>query len=56
VFIITLMIGLIGFYRVAESSAFESYRTADVTQLLGSGACFGVTLTGVMCRLLRPGD
>jgi len=53
-FIIPLMIGLLGCHRVAQSAQFESYRTVDVVQLLGSGACFGAALTGVMFTLLRP--
>ena len=44
VFIIPLMIGLHGCYRVMQSPQFESYRTVDVAQLLGSGACFGAAL------------
>lgn len=54
VFIIPLLIGLLGFYRVTQSPQFESYRTVDVVQLLGSGACFGAALTGLMFILLRP--
>jgi hypothetical protein len=53
-FIIPLMIGLSGLYRVTQSASFESYRTVDVIQLLVSGAGFGVALTGVMFTLLRP--
>jgi hypothetical protein len=53
-FIIPLLIGLLGFYRVTQRPQFESYRTVDVVQLLGSGACFGATLTGLMVILLRP--
>ena len=37
VFIISLYIGLLGFYRVTQSPQFESYRTVDVAQLLGFG-------------------
>jgi hypothetical protein len=54
VLIIPLIIGLVGFSRVTESPQFESYRTMDVVQLLGSGFCFGVVLTGLMFMLLRP--
>jgi hypothetical protein len=52
--IIPLLIGLLGFYRLAESPQFESYRTVDVIQLVATGACIGVALTGLMVRLLRP--
>jgi hypothetical protein len=53
-FIIPLMVGLLGFNRVTQSPQFESYPTVDVVQLLGSGACFGATLTGLIFILLRP--
>ena len=49
-----LMIGLFGFYRVAQGPQFESYRSLDVAQLLVSGAGFGVALVILMFTLLRP--
>ena len=49
--IIPLMIGLAGFYRVTQSPSFEFYRAVDVVQLLGSGACFGAVIVGVILRL-----
>ena len=52
--ILLLFFGLNGFYRVTQSPQFESYRTLDVIQLVVSGACFGVLLTGLFVRLLRP--
>jgi hypothetical protein len=54
VWIIPLLVGLLGFYRVTQSPQFESYRTVDVVQLLVSGACLGVVLTGAMLMLLQP--
>jgi hypothetical protein len=57
VFIILLLFfGLTGLYRVMQSPQFESYRTMHVVQLLGSGACFGAALTGLMVVLLRPNE
>ena len=53
-FVIPLLIGLLGVYRVMEGPQIESYRTVDVVQLLGSGACFGAALTGLIVILLRP--
>jgi hypothetical protein len=53
VLIIPLIVGLLGFSRVTKSPQFESYRTMDVVQLIGSGFCFGVVLTGMMFMLLR---
>jgi hypothetical protein len=52
--IIALFFGLLGFYRVAQSPHFESYRTMDVVQLLVSGAGFGVALVGLVLWLVRP--
>jgi len=49
-----LFIGLMGFYRVADSPEFASYRTMHVVQLLISGASFGAVLTSVMFSLIRP--
>jgi hypothetical protein len=54
VWIIPLFVGLLGLYRVMQSPQFESYRTVDVVQLLGSGACFGAALAGLIVMLLRP--
>lgn len=53
-FIIPLLIGLLGFYRVTQSPQFESYRTMDVMQLLVSGAGFGAALVLLMVSILRP--
>jgi hypothetical protein len=50
-FIIALIVGLAGFVRVAQSPSFEFYRTVDVVQLLGSGACFGAAMVGVILLL-----
>ena len=52
--IMPLLIGLLGFYRVAQSPHFESYRTVDVIQLVASGACFGAALAALIFWLVRP--
>jgi hypothetical protein len=56
VWIIPLLIGFAGFYRVTQSPNFEMYRAVDIVQLLGSGVCFGATLVGMifMLRGVRP--
>jgi hypothetical protein len=54
VFIIPLVIALLGFSRVTQSPQFESYRTVDVVQLLGSGTCIGAAMVGLILWLLRP--
>lgn len=51
--IIPLMIAFAGFYRVTQSPSFGMYRTVDVVQLLGSGACFGAAMVGVIMSVLR---
>ena len=51
VLIIPLVVGLAGFARVMQSPSFESYRTVDIVQLLGSGVCFGVVMVGVILLL-----
>jgi len=43
-----LMLGMLGFYRVATNARFESYHRLDVAQLLISGASFGIALTGLI--------
>ena len=47
IWIIPLFVGQGGLHRVMDSPRFESYRTSDVVQLLGSGACSGASLAGV---------
>ena len=56
VWIVPLLIGLAGFYRVTQSPSFGLYRAVDIVQLLGSGVCFGATMVGVifMLRGSRP--
>ena len=54
VWIVPLLIGLLGLYRVMQSPQFESYRTMDVVQLVVSGACFGAAMAGLLVMLLRP--
>jgi hypothetical protein len=56
IWLIPLMIGLAGFYRVTQSPSFALYRTVDVVQLVSSGICFGAVMVGVilMLRGKRP--
>jgi hypothetical protein len=53
VFITVLIVGLAGFYRVTQSPSFELYRTVDIVQLLGSGACFGASMVGLVIAATR---
>jgi len=54
VWMIPLLIGLAGFYRVTQSPHFELYRAVDIVQLMGSGVCFGATMVGVIFMLRGP--
>jgi hypothetical protein len=51
IWLIPLVIGLLGLSRVTQGPNFGMYRTVDVVQLLGSGACFGAVMVGVISRL-----
>ena len=51
--IIPLMIAFAGLNRVTQSPSYHLYRTVDVVQLLGSGACFGAVMTALITRIIR---
>ena len=51
VWIVPVLVGLAGFYRVMQSPTFAAYRAVDVVQLLGSGVCFGAAMVGIIFRL-----
>ncbi len=42
------IIGMIGLFSLIERPRFAAIHTVDVLQLLASGACFGVALTGLL--------
>jgi hypothetical protein len=48
VWIVPLLAALIGFYRVTQSPSFPMYRTVDLVQLIGCGACIGAAMVGVI--------
>ena len=52
--IVPMVIGLSGLYRVTQSPMFGIYRAVDIVQLLASGACLGATLVGVIFMLWKP--
>jgi hypothetical protein len=56
IWLVPLLIGFAGFYRVMQGVSFATYRTVDVVQLLGSGVCFGAAMVGIifMVRGARP--
>ena len=51
--VICVVVGMAGLNRVMSSPAYAAYRGVDVSQLLGSGACFGVAMTGIIFTLVR---
>jgi hypothetical protein len=51
IWIILLLFALTGFYGVTQRPSFEMYRTVDVVQLVGSGACFGATMVGIIISI-----
>lgn len=51
--IIPLMIAFAGLNRVTQSPSYHLYSTVDVVQLVGSGACFGAVLAGLISWLVR---
>ena len=53
ILVILLLIALAGFHRVTQSPSFGLYRTVDIVQLTGSGACVGAVMVGVIMRVLR---
>lgn len=42
------LVGMIGLFTLMERPRFAAIHTVDVVQLLASGACFGVALTGLI--------
>lgn len=55
IWIIPLLTGFAGFYRVTQSPTFGMYRTVDIVQLLGSGVCFGAVMVGAILSVLWHG-
>jgi hypothetical protein len=55
VWILPLLVGGVGVYRVTQSPSYQLYRAVDIVQLLGSGVCFGAAMAGIifMLRAMR---
>ena len=51
--LVCVIVGIAGLNRVMSSPAYAVYRGVDVVQLLGSGACFGVAMMGVIFTLVK---
>ncbi len=53
IWIAPIIIAILGFSRVSQSPQFETYRTVDVVQLVGSGVGLGAALVGIVMSLKR---
>lgn len=51
---VPLFIGLGGFFDLTQRPRFASFHSVDVVQLLASGMCFGIALTGLIEFLRKP--
>jgi hypothetical protein len=49
-----IIIGSVGLVNLMHQPRFEAYRTVDVVQLLGTGACYGVALFALVLLLRGP--
>lgn len=54
VIFILIIIGSIGLMNLMHQPRFETYRTVDVVQLLGSGMCYGVALVAIIMLIRGP--
>ena len=48
-----LLVGLIGLVHLMEQPRFQSYRNVDILQLIASGMCFGVALSGLLVLIRK---
>jgi hypothetical protein len=51
---VPLIIGSVGLMNLMHQPRFETYRTVDVVQLLGTGLCYGVALVALIMLLCGP--
>jgi hypothetical protein len=51
---VLILIGSIGLMNLMHQPRFETYRTVDVVQLLGSGMCYGVALVALLMLIRGP--
>jgi hypothetical protein len=52
--IVPFLIGIGGFFDLTQRPRFASFHTVDILQLLASGMCFGIALTGFIEFLRQP--
>jgi hypothetical protein len=46
--LLPLIVGAIGFINLTQRPRFAAYHNVDVLQLLATGMCFGVALSGLV--------
>ena len=51
---VPIIIGSVGLMNLMHQPRFETYRTVDVVQLLGTGLCYGVALVALIMLLRGP--
>jgi len=51
---VPIIIGSVGLMNLMHQPRFETYRTVDVVQLLGTGLCYGVALVALIMLLRAP--
>ncbi len=54
--LVPLLVGMTGLFHLMEQPRFAAYRTVDVVQMTGSGACFGVALMALVMYFRLPKD
>lgn len=48
-----VVVGVVGLLHLMEQPRFQSYQNVDVFQLIASGMCFGVALSGMLSLMGR---
>lgn len=48
-----LLAGIVGLVHLIEQPRFQGYHNVDVLQLIASGMCFGVALSGLLSLMSR---
>jgi hypothetical protein len=51
IFLVLLVFGLASFIRMLGKPSFETIRTVDVVQLVGTGMCFGAAIVSLVLFL-----
>lgn len=51
IFFVALVFGLMNFFSMLGRPSFETIRTVDVVQLIGTGMCFGAAIVALVLFL-----